>query len=64
MSSGKNIQGSILNDAIIKDVRDAVAGLDFGTVLIKVHGAKIIQIEVTSRLRFDDAWKLEGGAGI
>ena len=64
MSAGNNSQGSVLNDAIIKDVREAVKGLDFGTVLIKVHGAKIVQIEVTSRLRFDDVWKLEGGAGI
>ena len=64
MATVKNDQGSVLNDAIIKNVRDAVVGLDFGTILIKVHDAKIVQIEVTSRLRFDDVWKLEGGAGI
>ncbi len=54
----------LLNDAIIKDVRNAVAGLRFGEVLIKIHDARIVQIEVTSRKRFDEAWKLEGGAGI
>ena len=64
MSRQQESQGSILNDAIIKDVRDAVTGLDYGEVLIKVHNAKIVQIEVTARKRFDDIWKLEGGAGI
>lgn len=64
MATGMDSQGLILNDAIIKDVRDAVQGLDFGTVLIKVHDGRIIQIEVTSRRRFDEAWKMEGGAGI
>jgi hypothetical protein len=33
-------------------------------VTIKVQDSKIIQIEVTKRKRFDEAWKLEGGAGI
>ncbi len=57
-------QGLIVNDAIIKDVRDAVTGLDYGTVLIKIHDSRIIQIEVTTRKRFDDVWKVEEGGGI
>jgi len=32
------------NDAIIKDIRNAVIGLDYGTVTIKVHNSKITQI--------------------
>ena len=55
---------NIVNDAIIKDISSAVGSLDFGTVEIKVHNSKIIQIEVTQRHRFDDAWKIEEGGGI
>jgi hypothetical protein len=56
--------GNIVNDAIIKDIATAVGSLDYGTVTIKVHEAKIVQIEVTEKKRFDDIWRLEGGGGI
>jgi len=52
------------NDTIIKNIKEAVLGLDYGDVLIKVHNSRIVQIEVTQRRRFDDAHKIEGGAGI
>ncbi len=55
---------SIVNDAIIKDIATAVGTLDYGTVTIKVHDTKIIQIEVTEKRRFDDVWRVEGGGGI
>lgn len=61
---GKHNSKNILNDAIIKDLNDSIADLDYGTVTIKVHGSKILQIEVTERKRFDDAWHLEEGGGI
>ena len=52
------------NDAIIKDIRNAVAGLDYGTVTIKVHNAKITQIEITHKRRYDDGNLYEKGGGI
>jgi len=55
---------NIVNDAIIKDIAVAVGSLDYGTVTIKVHETKIIQIEVTEKKRYDDVWRVEGGAGI
>ena len=59
-------QGSknIVNDAIIKEIAEAAESLDYGIVTIKVHGAKIIQVEVTEKKRFDDVWKIEEGGGI
>lgn len=57
-------QKNIINDAIIKDISESVRGLSFGTVMIKVHNAKIVQIEVTQNKRFDDVWTAEGGGGI
>lgn len=57
-------QKNIINDAIIKDISQSVRGLSFGTVMIKVHNSKIVQIEVTQQKRFDDVWTAEGGGGI
>jgi hypothetical protein len=53
-----------LNDAIIKEISDAVGSLDYGEINIKVHNKKILQIEVAQRRRFDEVWKLEEGGGI
>ena len=62
---GKVIKNkNIVNDAIIKDISQAVNGLEFGTVAIKVHNSKIIQIEVTEKKRFDDVWLIGEGGGI
>jgi hypothetical protein len=53
-----------LNENILRDIGKAVGSLDYGEVTIKIHDSKIIQIEVTERKRFDDVWKVDGGAGI
>lgn len=55
---------NILNETILKEIRDAVDSLEYGSIIIKVHNKKIIQIEVTEKKRFDDIWKLEEGGGI
>ena len=55
---------NIVNDAIVKEINDAVGSLDYGAVTIRVHDKKIIQIEIAERKRFDDVWKIEEGAGI
>ena len=52
------------DDAIIRDIRNAIIGLDYGTVTIKVHNSKIVQIEITQKKRFDDAGLVEKGGGI
>jgi hypothetical protein len=64
MNGKKNSTENQVNDAIVNDIRDAVLGLDYGTVTIKVHNAKIVQIEITQKKRFDDNWKFEKGGGI
>lgn len=58
------VQKNVINDAIIKDISESVRGLSFGTVTIKIHNSKIVQIEVTQNKRFDDVWTAEGGGGI
>ena len=59
-----NNSRKVLNDAIIKEISDAVESLEYGEVNIKVHNKKIIQIEIAERKRFDDVWKLGEGGGI
>ena len=60
----KNPKGSIINDAIIKEIAEAVTGLRFGEIVIKVHDSKIIQIEKTEKVRYDTYHSLEQGSGI
>ena len=60
MSEDKNI----VNDAIIKDIADTVRDLKFGSIIIKVHNSKIVQIDVSKKSRFDDVWQVEKGGGI
>ncbi|MCJ7778283.1 MAG: YezD family protein [Sedimentisphaerales bacterium] len=64
MNEKKSSNESAINDAIIRDIRKAIAGLDYGTVTIKVHNSKIVQIEITQKKRFDDAGLVEKGGGI
>ncbi len=54
----------IINDALVKDIRDAVKNLEYGVITIKVHASRIIQIDVTERKRYDDIWRVESGGGI
>jgi hypothetical protein len=60
----KSNSKNIINDAIIKDIAQAVDSLEYGTVTLKVHDRKIIQVEVAERKRFEDVWKIEEGGGI
>ncbi len=55
---------NIVNDAIVKDIHDILRKLKYGSVLLKVHDSKIVQIEVSEKKRYEDIWALEGGGGI
>jgi len=63
MSTGIKNKKS-LNEAVSKTIAHAVQDLEFGTITIKVHDAKIIQVEVTQKKRFDDVWFQGEGGGI
>jgi hypothetical protein len=60
MGESKNI----VNDAIIKDLADTVRDLKFGSITVKVHDSRIVQVEVSKKNRFDDVWNIEEGGGI
>ena len=56
-------KGNIINDAIIKDIAEILAGLKYGEIIIKVHDSKIIQVEKTEKARYD-SYHVEQGGGI
>jgi hypothetical protein len=60
----KGPERSIVNDAIVKDLHQVLRNLKYGTVTLKVHDSKVVQIEVSEKRRYDDVWTIEGGAGI
>jgi hypothetical protein len=62
--SSKVTAKNIVNDAIIKEIRDAIETLEYGDVTIKVHNSRITQIEVAKRKRFDNVWHIDEGGGI
>ena len=63
MSSKQN-QKNIVNDAIIKEIVEALNSLKYGYLHITVHNSKIVQIDKTEKTRFDDIWLVEKGGGI
>jgi len=60
----KQDQKNIVNDAIIKEIAEALNALRFGQVHITVHNSRITQIEKTEKIRFDDVWLHDKGSGI
>jgi hypothetical protein len=51
------------NIRIIEQLADAVKKLKFGQIVITVHNSKIVQIEKTEKIRFNDG-HYENGSGI
>jgi len=60
---GKSKKGNIINDAILKDIAEVLAGLKYGEIVIKVHDSKIIQVEKTEKSRYE-SYHVEQGGGI
>jgi hypothetical protein len=51
------------NAKIIEQLADVVKKLKFGQVVVTVHNSKIVQIDRTEKIRFNDA-NYENGSGI
>lgn len=47
-------QGKIESDSWLDVVRQQVGSLNFGVVQIVVHGARVVQIERTEKIRFEN----------
>jgi hypothetical protein len=57
-------KGNINNDTILKEIAGGLAALQYGEILIKVHDSRIIQVEKTQKVRYDNYRDLEAGCGI
>jgi hypothetical protein len=53
----------IANYNIIRELLEAVKRIQYGSINITVHDAKVVQVEVTEKSRYDD-WFVEKGGGI
>ena len=41
-------------EPVLHAVEEAIAGLDYGSIVITVHGARVVQLDVTRRRRFSE----------
>lgn len=51
-------------DHVLEELVKAIRRLTYGTITIKVHNAKITQMEITEKRRFDEQPDFEKGDGI
>jgi len=54
---------NIANYNIIREILDSVKKIKYGSINIKIHDAKVVQVEVTEKTRFEN-WLVEKGGGI
>jgi len=54
----------VLTDSVLEELVKAIRRLTYGTITIKVHNAKITQLEITEKKRFDEQPGFEKGDGI
>ncbi len=40
--------------AVMREVEEAIGGLDYGSIILTVHGGRVVQLDVTRRRRFAD----------
>ncbi|MFH0795887.1 MAG: YezD family protein [Candidatus Omnitrophota bacterium] len=53
-----------VNESIINDIDKTIRNIKYGSITITVHNARIVQVEVTEKKRYDDRWLVEKGGGI
>jgi hypothetical protein len=53
-----------VNETILEKIAELLKNIHYGSLLIKVHDSKIVQVEVTEKSRFDNMWFMEKGGGI
>ena len=63
MKSGQESKGAS-TEAVLDELVKAVRRLTYGTITLKVHNARITQMEITEKRRFDDQPEYEKGDGI
>jgi hypothetical protein len=62
--SPKHKRSAVVNDSILKEIAAVLASLKYGDIVIKVHDSKVIQIEKTEKVRYENFYNVEPGGGI
>lgn len=60
----KPITKKFINTAILQDVVETAAKIEYGTIMLKIHDSSIVQMEVTEKFRFQNTESVEEGGGI
>jgi len=63
MRSAQEPREALTND-VLEELVTAIRRLTYGTITLKVHNAKITQMEITEKRRFDEQPGFEKGDGI
>jgi len=63
MRSPREIRGAS-EDEVLEELMKAVRRLTYGTITMRVHNAKVTQMEITEKRRFDEHPGFEKGDGI
>lgn len=51
---GIDAPASPAHDRVLRAIEEALGGLDYGSILLTVHGGRVVQLDVTRRRRFAD----------
>ena len=58
-ATGTNSVGGKVGESWLEIVRRHVGSLDFGVIQIVVHGARVVQIERTEKIRLDTSLRVQ-----
>ena len=64
MTPPNKLNAEALNERAMKELLTSVKTLKYGHILITVHDSKIVQVDKTEKLRFNDSPYYEKGSGI
>ena len=49
-----SVKSNTINEEVMQDVINAVESIKFGQVQITIHDSKVVQIDKTEKIRFDN----------
>ena len=56
--AGLTNRAATVSPAVLQQIKsaveEAIAGLDYGSIILTVHDARVVQLDVTRRRRFTD----------
>lgn len=47
-------KGPEVDEAVMEELRRAIGGIEFGSVLVKIHQGEVVGIETSTKVRLKD----------